>query len=419
MATKATHPGTKNAAVVLADNPAAIAHINDEHHDTMEGLGPVTLDPTPQTPGREETKIHAKQRELWEKKGSRAATDIKFESLVWGGNVRPEEDLVLEPMIHSMKNLGYDPKYPLVVSKKAGGEYLVLNGNRRSLALKSIQENEPAIFDIILPGKDHKVPALVFTGMTEDEEALIRIDHGKSQDRVALSEHGTFLAVKQLVRAGYPSQADIAAQLDLFKQNPQTKVLEPNRSYIQGRVTLARLPEFMQEEYVKLMKGGKNATPVRWSQVPKLFKAYEPERRQGYFGEDVSKLGPETAKVWKETITPEAGSDEDAAEKDRSMTKSKLIEASATLGSRLGKMFMLKIAGEDVKDTSVTPAKSLTLADIDGEMVQAEKAIGDLIAFRDELGEAKYDALMVKITKSRTEAAKKAREEVTKAEAAK
>jgi hypothetical protein len=416
MATK-THPGTKNVPT-SADNPAAIEHAGEAHHKTLEGLGPIVVDPTPSTPGVQETKIHLKQRELWEKKGSRVPTEIPFKSLTWGGNVRPEEDLVLEPMIHSMKNVGYDPKYPLVVSKKAGGEFLVLNGNRRSLALKQISEFEPAIFDVVLPGKDHKVPALVFTGLTEDEEAIIRIDHGKSQDRVALSEHGTFLAVKQLVRAGYASQADIAAQLDIYKENPQTKMMEPNRSYIQGRVTLARLPEFMQEEYVKLMKGGKNATPVRWSSVPKLFKAYEPERRQGYFGETPDKLGPETKKAWKEATTPEAKDDKDGEEKDRSMTKSKLIEASTTLGSRLGKMFMLKVAGEDVKDTSVTPAKSLTLADIDGEMVMAEKAIGDLVAFRDELGEKKYDDLMVKITKSRTEAAKKAREAAEKAKAA-
>src|SRR5690606_37590083 len=108
-------------------------------------------------------------------------------------------------------------KYPIVVSKK-GSEYLVLCGNRRTEALKRIQSAEPEIFKIILP--DGKVPALVLDNLTEDEEIIIRNDHSSEEDRVALDDEGLFLSVKQLVKAGYASQNEIAAKLNLMIEDP-------------------------------------------------------------------------------------------------------------------------------------------------------------------------------------------------------
>jgi hypothetical protein len=222
---------------------------------------------------------------------------IDFSMLYRADNVRDETCTRIPDMVSSLKVNGFKVNHPLVVSLKADNRALVLCGNRREEALEHLQANDLEAFKAALPGG--KVPCIVYTGLTEEEEILLRIDHGPQEDRVPLSEWGKFLAIKQLLRA-YPgeSQAKIAEKLGIF--NTKGKGIgEPNRSYVQVRVNLARLPEYIQAEFKKLSVSGNDATPVRWSNVKELYTAFNAE-----FGPFPDGDGPQLKTAWEKIINP-------------------------------------------------------------------------------------------------------------------
>lgn len=402
MATKAaTRRGRKKSdpEIPVERDEKALDKARAEHQKTLEGSEPVDVNEALGVGTEEASKIFAREREILDEKlTDSAAQQIAFNHLAWGDNVRTGKTLQLETMIHSLKTRGYNPKYPIVVSKKSGSKFLVLCGNRRTEALKRIKESEPEIFKIILP--DGKIPALVLDDLTEDEEIIIRNDHSTEEDRVALDDEGLFYSVKQLVKAGYSSQNDLAAKLNLFIEDRNTKQLVPNRSFIQQRVNLARLPKEVQDEYLTLMRDGKNSTDVRWSQVAKLFKVFMEGRRKGFLDG-----GEEFKQLWESCKNPEK-TDEDSKDgsKSKMLTKTETEQISEKLGSRLGQLFLLKVAGNPVMDPETE--KPLDWGDIDGEMVKAEQALTDLNDIANHLGKREFGKLMTEITKKRQAEAK-------------
>jgi hypothetical protein len=186
-------------------------------------------------------------------------------------------------------------------------------------ALEWLSANEPAEFARLLPGG--KVPCIVHVGLTEDEEILIRVDHGTDEDRVPLDEYSEFLAIKQLLKA-WPgeSQARIAEKLGIVSTKGKNKG-QPNRSYVQDRVSLARLPLFVQDEYRKLWEVGKDSTPVRIAQIKTLYTAYNAEFATYPDGD-----GPEFSAKWSEVMNPvdnTVSADDSATPKDLKASEAK------------------------------------------------------------------------------------------------
>lgn len=356
--------------------------VEEEFEHTVEGAHQLADDVTKQ---REDSKVFRREKEIRENKLVDEAASIPFSYLTWGDNVRSTETLQLEGMIHSFKQRGYITEHRVVLSKKSANKYLVLCGNRRTEALKKLKETEPEEFKEILP--DGKIPAVVYEDLTEDEEILIRNDHSSELDRVGLDDEGIFYAVKQLVKAlGTESQADLAAKLNLYIEDKQTGTMKPNRSFIQQRVNLARLPDFVQKEFIKLMRDGKNSTNVRWSHVAKLFKLYKEGRSKGY----VEDGGPEFQEFWEKCLHPSATETNKSGSGPKMLTKSEAERVSENLGSRLGQLFMLKVAGNPVE----IDGKKVDWGDIDGEMVKCEQAYADITKIAKHLGKTEFKKLM-------------------------
>lgn len=282
------------------------------------------------------------------------------------GNVRAEGDYQIPAMVASLRRHGFRANHPIVVNVRADGTIPVLQGNRRVRGLLWLRDNEPETLRTVLPAG--KVPAIVHENLTREDETLIRIDHGSDEDRVGLSEFGIFQAVAQLVASGVDSQALIAAKLGFFHKKGPNKG-KPNRSYIQPRVNLARLPQFVQSEYKKLTED-KTSTRFRLSMAPKLYKLYTQE-----FAEYRDGSGPLFQAAWQECLAPPADSDQS----DESDTSGKALQPGNALqraqacNSTIVQDALLEVTGQ---------GNGTDLATLDAMAVQGETAVQILTDLR-------------------------------------
>ncbi|KKK96929.1 hypothetical protein LCGC14_2657830, partial [marine sediment metagenome] len=169
---------------------------------------------------------------------------IAVEDLVFADNVRSPECQAIPAMVESYRRNGFKANHPLVVSEKPEGKQLVLCGNRRGLGLQWLQANDKEAYRLALPSG--KVPCLVHKSLTEEEETLLRIDHSADEDRVPLDVWSIYLAIKQLARVGIDTQERIAEKLGIFYTKGKKKG-QPNRSFVQVRLNLARLPQKVED----------------------------------------------------------------------------------------------------------------------------------------------------------------------------
>jgi hypothetical protein len=91
------------------------------------------------------------------------------------------------------------------------------------------------------------------------------------------------------------SHEAIAKRYDLYITEPGTKNKRPNRAYIQQRLILIQLPNFVADEYSKMV-ASRNASPVRWAQLSKLWVVFS---RNGKH-----KDSPEFRKLWNDMLNP-------------------------------------------------------------------------------------------------------------------
>lgn len=288
------------------------------------------------------------------------------------GNVREAWNYHIPEMVDSIRKRGFLANHPLTVNRRKDGTTVVLCGNRRATALQVIRDASEEEFMRILP--KGKVPCVVFSGLTAEEEIIIRNDHAEDIDRIKLGDWGLFLAVKQLLRLDM-TQAECAAHLGLFNKDGS-----PNRSVIQQRANLARLPVFMQAEYEKLCKDGKDSTAVRWGDVSKLYKAFAAEYRNFPDGD-----GPELRKVWDGIVNPPAKSDS-SEQPAKALSPTKAVDLGGSLSSSNLKKALL----------AATQQGPFTLVELDATMVAAETALNDLNAIAAYLGDEGFADLMEK-----------------------
>lgn len=301
---------------------------------------------------------------------------VDFDQLFRKDNVRTSQSLNLPKMIRSLKSRGFKPNHPLVVSEKSDG-FLVLCGNRRTEGLEVIRNEDPEEFDRIVPGG--KVPCIIHRGLTEEQEILIRLDHSDDEDREPLDEWGEFLSVKQLLRAGYSTQKDIAATLGKFN-----KAGDPNRSYIQQRVNLARLPLFVQEEMKKYCLEGSESTLLRWSHVPGLYSLYNEECDKGHLLEP----GPKFKERWAEIMDPE-----EQDKKPKALTRKSIIDKAKITGSRFARNLLLYVAQEPVIEDDQKVV--LEWDTIERELNEAEAALDAMKRLKEYLGPDDFENVML------------------------
>ncbi len=298
-----------------------------------------------------------------------------FSGLFRADNVRTKATEQIPAMVESLIRNGFKPNHPLVVSIKADGRALVLCGNRRTMALEFLAANNPAEFSRILP--DGMVPVVAYYNLTAEQEAILRIDHGSDEDRVPLDAYGEFLAVRQLVKAGYDSESGIAEKLGKFHDSGKN-IGKPNRSWVQPRVALAQLPAYVQAEFAKLWQEGASSTPVRVGMILKpLYATFNEEYRNFPDGN-----GPQFAAVWAECL----GKVHTVAAKPVIITPKECLERSKHVGSRNLRETLKLVAGQG--------ADGMTLADVDAAMIAAECAAATLAEIANYLGERDYADLV-------------------------
>ena len=300
---------------------------------------------------------------------------IDVDKLHFADNIRTPECLQLPAMIESLLRHGFKTNHPLVVSEKqidGNTVYHVLVGNRRGLALCLLRGDNPDEYRRVLP--TGKVPAVVHKGLTVEEEVEHRIDHSADEDRVPLDDCSIFLAIQQLVRVGLDTQETIARKLGLFKLRGKEKG-QPNRSYVQVRINLARLPGFVQAEFKILFREGKDSTNVRLSDISGLYTLHTQEY-PNYPESD----GPLFTMAWELAKTPREQKADDSGTEAKELSPVEAVKRSQAAQSRgLKSAFLI-----------VTKQSDENLAALDAVIVDGERALVTLQAIDKYLCSADY-----------------------------
>lgn len=319
---------------------------------------------------------------------------VEVDKLTFADNVRTPECMHIPAIVESIKRHGFKTNHPLVVVEKKtddGPRYLVLIGNRRGLGLQWLRDHEVDEYQRVLPSG--KIPAVVHKGLTTEEEVDLRIDHSPDEDRVPLDEWSIFLAIKQLVQVGMDTQERIADKLGLFKVRGKEKG-QPNRQFVQPRVNLARLPQFVQDQFSKLCREGKDTTPVRWNHVARLYKAFNGEEQY-----DPDGNGPEFQRVWQAVLTPpevlETTGGSGNGTDPKELTPAEAIKRSQAASS----------AGLRHAILAITRQSPRNLAEIDRDILEGESAILVLARIKAYLGEKDYAELIATAAKHAEETA--------------
>ncbi|MEE9548684.1 MAG: hypothetical protein V3V68_04950 [Nitrosomonadaceae bacterium] len=300
---------------------------------------------------------------------------ISVDDLLFADNVRSPECTAIPDMVESYRRNGFKVNHPLVVSEKSEGKYLVLCGNRRGLGLQWLEANDKPAYHAALP--TGKVPAIVHKGLTEEEETLLRIDHSKDEDRVPLDEWSVYLAVKQLAKVGVDTQERIAEKLGIFYTKGKKKG-QPNRSYVQPRLNLARLPDKV-EKAIRQYTIDRDNTAIRWSHLASLYKAYNTE-----FVEYPDGNGPLFTAEWNKAITPPTATVDEPTNGKKELTPADAVKRAQVASSQGLQQALLCLTGQS--ETSIT--------DIDRAMAEGETAVLTVKLIADYLGTEDYAILI-------------------------
>jgi len=303
--------------------------------------------------------------------------NVEIDLLHFEDNPRQGPSLKIPEMVDKIRRNGFKRNHPIVVSQQDDGKYKVLVGNRRSLASQWLRDNDPTAYAELFPSG--KIPAIVCTGLTQEEEILRRIDHGADEDREPLDEWSMFLAIQQLVQALGDSQEKIAIHLGLFHTKGKNKG-KPNRSFVQPRVNLARLPRFVQDEMRKYCADA-NSTPLRWSHLATLYKSYNQE-----FLEYSDGSGPLLQAAWKKIFDDAKEKAESPETAGKALSAKDAKERAQAMDSVLLKQALLASTKQGTAD----------LASIDRKITEGEEAVKVVQALREYLGEDDYNAMVVK-----------------------
>lgn len=310
---------------------------------------------------------------------------LDISSLRMDGNPRTSRGMKLEKLQASFETHGYQADSAIMVEEVAENDYLVLRGNRRTAAAQDLQKNNSEVFDRVF--SDGKIPAIVCKGLTDQERILLRIDHSDELDREPLDDEGLFNAVLQLCKIGL-KQEQIAKHLNLWKIDKATKKRVPNRSLVQRRVELAKLPQKVQDEFRVLFRDGQNATPVRVSQIPALYKEYNSHYLENPDG---------TIKfwdLWDDCCTPKEDKEGKPAKAGQALSPKKATEFAQMSQSKTVRNCLLAVTGQG----------QVTLEEVDRTAILAETAQVTLEKIKNHLGDKDYNDFLTEVFQATKEA---------------
>ncbi len=317
---------------------------------------------------------------------SQEAILIDFSTLYREGNVRTAACLALPQMVRSLRSRCYDPAYPVTLSRKKDGSHLVLRGNRRTEGIEIIARDFPDDFARIL--KDGQIPALVYENLSDRQECLLRNDHSAQQGQVGLDMWSQFLQIMQLMKNGVNSQSEVAAKVGEFKE--ENGELVPNRSKVQQRCSLARLPQFIIDEFEILMRQkdpefiearGDITTLARFGKIAGLWAAHLEDQKKGIF--DSVKGGPALQAKWATVIEPKSITEEETT--PSAPTVAQIREWAKAVTDDVIKETLTKASGQET---------ARSFADLDAEQAKLRLAFKTLEDIKVKLGGKEFRKLI-------------------------
>ena len=308
---------------------------------------------------------------------------------LYAENPRPSDEFDVAEMLALYEKFGYRPEFPITVSVRKDGTTITIRGNRRVTAAMTLRDTQPETFARVFPKGE--IPAIIHKGLTEAEEMLLAVDHSTELDRKALSAWGIFRAIAGLMGRGEVSgRYAIAEKLGLVKVqvvNGST-VRTVQGPFVQRRMELARLPEFVQVAYKQATMFGGKDTRYQQKSIPRLLKLYNKER------DVAAKLGkatgPEFDAAWNAICNPASSEGADSADGEGSILKlsrKQFAEKAVGCKSLLVKQCMEVAAG--VVDADL-------IGTLDSRGVALETCERDLAKIAEFLGETEYQALVGK-----------------------
>lgn len=211
--------------------------------------------------------------------GRKLSAKGKFRSIpidqLWRSD-NPRELYDLEPLVESLRLHGFRRNEPIMVVERENPDnpeqrFLVVRGNRRTLAAERIRDDYSDDFGIIFP--KGCVPCIAYSGCTDREVAMLRMDFDDRAGKRGLDGWELFLAVRILVKEGIHTEATIAQILGLVKDDGNGGTV-PNRSLVQPRVRLAKMPVFVQDMFKPVLQGNRDVTPLRVKHIQQLATAF-------------------------------------------------------------------------------------------------------------------------------------------------
>lgn len=297
-------------------------------------------------------------------------------------------------MVESLRRHGFKMNHPIVVSIQSDAgknepDGLVIAGNRRVMGAESLAEQYPEEFAKMFPSGT--IPAVVHTGLTQAQEALLRNDHSKDEDRQALDPWGEFLAVRQLVKYGY-NEREISDLMGFTKPRKSDGIVVVRKGYAQQRIHLAKLPQVVQDAFeLQLTKPAAEQTDasrnVRWQDIegtsdpvagkPGLFNAWNADFNAGKLHGD----GPLFTLAWNSILQRVAG----VPNPVKALSPSAASEMAKARSSATFKEILTSV----VKNDNATE-----IVDLDAKLSKLETDSETLAAIRKHLGAAKFKALV-------------------------
>lgn len=184
------------------------------------------------------------------------------------------EDKELKALLKDMDENGFRSDKPIVVSDRGKEEgKWVVQGHRRLTVAREINRRNPS--------KCQEVPALVYTGMTLDDERRMLIDQFLVKK---LNEYEQYLAVKQLLLVPGMTEERIGQQVGM------------SRGWVQRRVWIARFPAEVENEWKKRVEGKEDYLTITDAIMVKLKAAYESDKAEGRHQDEGG--GPAFRELW-------------------------------------------------------------------------------------------------------------------------
>lgn len=160
-------------------------------------------------------------------------------------------------------------------------KYLVIRGHRRFRVISMIREKYPDRFSMI--------PAQVYTGLTESDEARLMADHMQTK---TLNEFEQYQAVRDLALKFNISEEEIGFRL------------AQSRTWVQRRKWIAKMPKRVEEEYRKRYTKDDKGEPlphVRFIDKD-LIALYAALNRDINAGRNPESPGAEWLRAWEELV---------------------------------------------------------------------------------------------------------------------